>query len=668
MSKQRLVFLLVPVVLLAVVYAVFTCKWLVDQDAEEEVASAQSEATAAFMEEMYAQPDEVEAAEDQSATMAKVSPEVRLAEYPGRRLLVSGRVSTSDERRGIIDAVASDVGDSFQIDDQANLDYQCTEFRWLAAVERIDFSVIERIRRFKLELTNGSATLTGFVVSDAEAASVERHFQEVLPRGVTLKNELETVDLPQASLSVWAAPDSTILLEGILPEGAASAYVALVKEALPEMRSVSDLIEDRFVEKPAWEEQIKEFLPGFLRRVQRTSFTIEKGNLISIEGLAQADEMAALQSRIASTFTSPRYRVQMDLQVGVPTARTLTPAEQSPATASEVAGTVPEMLATMKIYFGSARSRVSQLDYKEKQKLDQLGRQWQRENFRDKVYVFGFTDHSGDPDTNAYFSEARCRSVVAYLKKEYGIDNSYFEVIGTPEDHPPETGTASELRRVEFSLTEDLSQPPITKWEAVSSSSPRQVLKPVSIQELLSETNEIKFKRGVARLAEEDRKALAQLGNIMALEKITDVIVLYGYSDTKGSARANRWYTEERCKAVAKALTEAGFPEDQVVLRPVLPARTTEEEADDEVPEDKVDETSSEEEEGEDASKSPDNPRRVQLVLMSREAFEQSEGAADAGEEEPDANVEDTSGARPEELPEDSDGDNEEGSGPVPAS
>lgn len=130
-----------------------------------------------------------------------------------------------------------------------------------------------------------------------------------------------------------------------------------------------------------------------------------------------------------------------------------------------------------------------------------------------------------DPGTNAYFSETRCSNVVTYLKKKYNIDASLFEVMGTPPDHPKESGTADELRRVEFSLTNRPSQAPETNL-AATSAGPSNVLKPVVAAELFSQSKEIFFGSGKVTPSAEDRESLFQLGSALALEKNEDMIDL----------------------------------------------------------------------------------------------------------------------------------------------
>lgn len=622
---KRLVFLLALMALFAVGYVVYKNQALAN-DPEEDLEIYQTAVTSAFIEETFAEPEEMDtAAAEEDFEDSAVSPEVQIAEYPGRRIVVSGIVSTSDDRRAIIKALKEDLSEDFKLDDQVKLDYQCGKFAWLSKVPDLDFSMTNDVRRLVLILTNTQVTLAGEVFKDA--ARVSERVKGVLPVGVALEDRIKVRESPEASLSVWAAPDRTVLVSGTVPEGDAKAYVDLVRNAMPGMPVVNDMSEDRFVESPDWNKQMLTFLPGFLRTTQRAGIKISKGRVVKIEGLVQAKAMADLRKRLSASFPAPRYQMEMDLQLGVFTDTKVTAPTVVGATAptkeTASARTVAEMIATSKIYFRSGRSRANQLISEELGKLDRMGMQWRKENFNKKVYVFGFTDSSGDPETNAYI-KTRCVNVVNYLRETYGIDKSYFEVVGTPENHPPETGSASELRRVEFSLTDTPSQPPVANWS--SNINPGNVLKPISYAELLAKSKVIYLGSGQITPSKEDRASLSQLGNAMVLEKITDVVVMYGYSDGKGKAAANKWYTEERCKAVAKEFIDAGVPVEQIVIRPVLTAQPA-----------KVKDAPPENKDSKEEVKPEDNPRRVELVVMSREAFDAAEAEAKAAIERVEA-------------------------------
>lgn len=624
--SPRLVWLLVPLLILATIYAVFTRTWLAEDEVRQEQQTALTRATEAFMEETFSDDEEeVDPELEREEESVLAQPEVRISEYSGRRLVVSGQLSTADERRALMEGIREDVATNYLIEDQVKLDYQCESLHWLGQFHRIDFAIVEDLRRFDLTLTNTAATVSGQVLGETERTRVGQHLRTALSGDISITNQIEVAAAPAAYLTVWAAPDSTVLLSGMIPEGKASGYISIAKDAFPDVRLVSDLIEDRFVSPPEWEGRVKEFLPGFLRNVHRASFSIEKGNQVEVRGLARASVMSDLQRRLRASFPASRYDLNLDLRLGVLASTESQSAggegntPTNPGTTSGRPQTVAEMVDSMKIYFRSGRSRVSQLRASEKEKLDQLGRQWKKENFSRRVFVFGFTDQSGDKATNAYFSRNRCENVVSYLEKSHGINRSLFEIVGTPENHPPETGTPSELRRVEFGWAEEAVQPLIADWSAKTGSSPDR-LKPIHAEDLLEKVKDIRFPSGKVTPPLRDREALAQLGSALVLEKRTDVIIIYGFSDQKGSWEANRWYTEERCKSVAQELTKVGVSPDQIVLRPVLPARPTQPQ------EDVADDEVLEEEGGEGEEESPkENPRRVRLVMLSKAAYDKAE-------------------------------------------
>ncbi len=546
---------------------------------------------------------------------------VVVSEFPGRRLVLTGLLSTPDERRTLIEAVQKDLPDGFTIDDQIKLDYRCSPFPWLLDIDRLDFSKVNDIQRFELTLEPTRVIVAGEVYGGDGQALVGQ-IARVLPDGVQVDDQMKAASRDKASFSVWTAPDQTFLVSGTVPEGDAEAYLNIVRQAMPGVPVVNDLMEDRFLSKPSWEKRIKDFLPGFLRTTQRPGLKISLGNQVRLEGLAQASALSSLRKSLAASFPSPEFQLEIDIQLGVPTETKVVSADVSaqrkPRPATD-AKSVEEMVGMMKIYFRSGRSRASQLRSSEIEKLNHFGRLWRKQGFNKKVWVFGFTDASGDAATNAYFSKTRCQNVVAYLKKNFAIDDSYFEIVGTPDNHPQETGTPNELRRVEFSLTDRPTQPPVANW-AAAIKRPTNLLKPINFFELYSNLKVVTFGSGKISPSREDRAKLAQMGSAMALEKIEDVMVIYGYSDGKGSRQANEWYTEERCKAVAKEFTKNGVPSDQVIVRPVLSAQPVAPKKDEE-PKDK-------DANDDDGEEKPEfNPRRVELVLMTREAFEKKEAA-----------------------------------------
>lgn len=82
---------------------------------------------------------------------------------------------------------------------------------------------------------------------------------------------------------------------------------------------------------------------------------------------------------------------------------------------------------------------------------------------------------------------------------------------------------------------------------------------------------------------------------------------------------------------MAAELVKVGFLEEQIVLRPVLPARPKEEPGADEG----VDPEADDGESGDEEEDPKLNPRRVRLVLMPKENFEASEQVTrEAAEEE----------------------------------
>ncbi len=656
MSK-RLVFLLAPVIVLAVVYALVMRSWLLKQESESEASSAMTEATAAFVEETLSETEEIDLDRDEPI-VTTVPLRIEVTEYAGRRIEVSGRITTLDEKRRLLESIKADLPEAFNVDDRVTLDYQCGGFVWLDALDRVDFAVIQQIRRFRLTLSNESVKVSGMAARAAEMEELERRLRQGIPSGVAFESELQVARPPLASLSVWSSPDSTVLLSGVLPEGAERVFLEIVKSSVPGARVVSDLLNDRFAVEPSWQERITTFLPDFLQSVQRASFTIEEGNRVKIAGLAQAAALAGLRRKITSSFPSPPFELELDLQLGV-LQRPLATGGSGEAVATP-AETLAEMVRSMKIFFPRGRARASSLAQEERDKLDRLGRQWKKENFTGKVFVFGFTDASGDAATNDYVSGLRCRNVVSYLRRNHGLDDSQFEAVGIPENHPPETGLADRLRRVEFGFAEEPSQQLVLNWSA-ELGAPNQLLKPVKAEELFAEIGEITFAKGKVTPAYEVRQKLQDLASAMVLEKRNDVLVVYGFSDNKGSAAANRWYTEERCKAVAAELVKVGFLEEQIVLRPVLPARPKEEPGADEG----VDPEADDGESGDEEEDPKLNPRRVRLVLMPKENFEASEQVTrEAAEEE----VQEAEGESSGESGADEPGDDDQPPAPAPDS
>jgi outer membrane protein OmpA-like peptidoglycan-associated protein len=157
--------------------------------------------------------------------------------------------------------------------------------------------------------------------------------------------------------------------------------------------------------------------------------------------------------------------------------------------------------------------------------------------------------------------------VVLYLTKNFGIDKSYFEVMGLPDDYEPDLDLSSdELRRVEFSLTD---KPTAGGNSEASDAQPKTLLKPVTLEDLLV-SNIVYFTRRQVTPSKTDRRKIADLGSALVLSGTTDNVVLYGYSDGRGKAADNRWLVEECCRAVAKILRSSGIPDSQIIIRPVV--------------------------------------------------------------------------------------------------
>ena len=682
--SRRLVFLLAAAVFLAISAALFIHFWPRPGQAERKTNPSTAGPASTSMGPTSAKPERLPSAPVDADGNAVPSPQLEVAEYPGRRVVLSGRISTAEERGAVIQAIQAELPDGFHIDNRARLDYQCSQFAWLSAWGKIDFSIVKDIHRFTLTVTNTRVTLSGGVSSHAAAAKITQQIQAALPEGVSLQDHLQSTMPPHASLTVWEAPDQTLLVSGTVPEGDAQRYLEMVSEAMPGLPVVDDLVEDRFVAAPPWKQQVEQFLPAFLQTTQRAGLEIAKGNRVKIEGITQAKAIPGLRQRLATSFPSPGFHLEMGIQLGVPTEtklgrpevgrpKTEEPSAPQPAAPAK---TVAEFVATAKIYFGRGQSKVDQLTAAEVAKLDSLGQLWQQESFKEKVYVFGFTDPSGDPETNLRLSKARGENVVAHLSQTYGIDPSSFEIVGTPDDHPPEMGKANELRRVEFSLTSQPSQAPVANWAAAVA--PDSLLRPITFQDLYAENRVILFGSGKITPSKEARESLARLGYAIVLEKIEDMVIVYGYAAGKRSPASNRWYAKERCQAVTEELTNNGVAREQIVIRLVTPARAVVPDEDGNPAEDDPeketngekdgDEETDDEENGEpDESDPEENPGRVELVLMSRTVFEkavdetraQTDGAKDPSPEQPGsapsnegaAVDEDPPGLRPQSPP-----------------
>ena len=96
---------------------------------------------------------------------------------------------------------------------------------------------------------------------------------------------------------------------------------------------------------------MKAFLPGFLRTTQRAALKIDEGNHVRLEGLAQSKTLASMRKTLQASFPEPKYDLQIDLQLGVPTDIEVTTSDLSKTPARPVARTVHEMVGTFKIYF-----------------------------------------------------------------------------------------------------------------------------------------------------------------------------------------------------------------------------------------------------------------------------------------------------------------------------
>ena len=101
-----------------------------------------------------------------------------------------------------MEAIAEDVSEGFQVDNQAKLDYHCSAFDWVNAIRDIDYSLIKTIRRFSLTLSNSKAILSGLVANDAEVNRLNQHFRAALPRSVAFESQVASASQPEASLSV----------------------------------------------------------------------------------------------------------------------------------------------------------------------------------------------------------------------------------------------------------------------------------------------------------------------------------------------------------------------------------------------------------------------------------------------------------------------------------
>ena len=249
-----------------------------------------------------------------------------------------------------------------------------------------------------------------------------------------------------------------------------------------------------------------------------------------------------------------------------------------------------------------------------------------------KLYIFGFTDSSGDRETNDYVSKNRCSNCALYLSRQFGIDRTYLEVIGMPEGYEAPDGPASELRRVEFSFSPSHSP---TDLEGSTASAPTTYLQPVSYDYLYPLVKKVYFKSRQVTPAKSDRDNLSGFGSAFLLEEIEGNIVLYGYSDGKGSAAANEWVTEERCKEVAKVLIRAGVPSDRIVIKP-LQKTIVEAKVVADIPNQKTEGSAK----GEDEEKPEVNLRRIEILIEKvTETPEGEVSSAPEGEEPPKDDV-----------------------------
>ena len=516
-------------------------------------------AAVAIQNEPLQVPEEVDKA--LAADVSELTPPtITFLEYPGRLVALEGAVSTAEERRTLQKILGRIYSKGTKFDNQLQLDRDRELFSWLKALAEIDLSGLHEVWELKCELSNSAFKVSGKVASQAVGKRLLKTLASTLPEGVKLSNELEAGDQPKPSISVWMAPGMTYLLTGSLPESMIAEMLTLVKRAVPAGALViDDLVENRFVQQPTWKEELTGFLPRFLKETQRSVFRISSASEVKVEGIATGTAIPGIRRRLLAAFPSNRFKVETDLQLGVSSGKQIG--------VGKVKLTIQELISSSKILFRSGRSRVSQLSTGERAKLDQIGQQWRNENFDQKVYVFGFTDASGDRETNAYVSSNRCSNVVLYLTKNFGIDKSYFEVMGLPDDYEPDPDLSSdELRRVEFSLTD---KPTAGGNSEASDAQPKTLLKPVTLEDLLV-SNIVYFTRRQVTPSKTDRRKIADLGSALVLSGTTDNVVLYGYSDGRGKAADNRWLVEECCRAVAKILRSSGIPDSQIIIRPVV--------------------------------------------------------------------------------------------------
>ena len=191
---------------------------------------------------------------------------------------------------------------------------------------------------------------------------INAELEKLTSVGLTVTNEVTIEPKPQPNISLWMAPDHTFLFSGSVPIGEGARLRDLVTQSIPSTtRLVDDLTESRFVARVSWYEELSEFFPLFAREAQRCNIRIA-GNKVLVEGIAKSSSISSVRRRINATFPSPRFEVEAKLSLGVPTERKLDlgePRARAPKDLTELA------LAT-RIYFGSGRSRVSQLKASER--------------------------------------------------------------------------------------------------------------------------------------------------------------------------------------------------------------------------------------------------------------------------------------------------------------
>ncbi len=582
--RRALISIVLAIVGCAFLYALIAKRWADNKEMESPVPAMArldvesiteplelDEDVAGNVEDTTAETDGQEVAVDPEEEPTH-TPHIQWNEYPGRRMLLQGVVSTGEERRKITEIFTTGLPKEWKIDNQLKLDHQCEPFTEIEKLQNLNLQAALTVRLLECHINDQTISLKGTVPTGAAKQRLLAAWQQSKPQEWILEEEVGVEAAPSASISVWMSPDRTSLVSGTVPEGMGQHFIKLFKASVPAgVLVIDDLIEDRFVASPAWLERFEKFLPLFLQQTQRSGLRIDKNNHVRVEGVAKGAAIASLKRQLTDVFPPPTYEIAFELQLGMASnqkVETVKPDQAAP----KALATYDDLIRNAKIYFRSGNVRVSRLAGKERAKIDQIGLKWSQENRNRKIYLFGFTDPSGDRGTNEYFAKTRCDNVALYLKREFGIPEDLLEVIGMPKDYKPSGGSPSEMRRVEFSFNDQPSAgstAPITL-----ASAPKTVLKPVSLRNLVS-TTKIFFTSKQVTPSKDDRKVLEAIAGAMVLEKPEEQLVVFAYSDGKGSANANKWFTEERCKAVAGILTRFGVPREQIVLQPVIKAKSS---------------------------------------------------------------------------------------------